>query len=108
MQLIDAAPKYEQLFTSKCSYCYPNYNSCADNSATHAPCEICGRLIVRTQLKRHIDTVHLRLKPYHCFFCDRKFGTSGQRRKHMKATHPVSFELLLLGPPHYIIKKAII
>ena len=38
-------------------------------------------------MKIHYDTVHLGLKDYHCDSCPKKFGQSGQLKRHIEELH---------------------
>jgi DNA-directed RNA polymerase subunit RPC12/RpoP len=39
------------------------------------------------RLKRHHETVHLKLRPHECTQCGKKFGTSGDLRRHVRTVH---------------------
>ena len=41
----------------------------------------------KTNVKRHIETVHLRSKIYSCSFCPKKFGQKVEVKKHMQRIH---------------------
>lgn len=41
----------------------------------------------RTYLKKHINAVHLKIKPFKCPSCDRCFGYKGARAKHIRTIH---------------------
>ena len=43
--------------------------------------------ISKTNVKRHIETVHLRSKIYSCSFCPKKFGQKVEVKKHMQRIH---------------------
>ncbi|CAL4130182.1 unnamed protein product [Meganyctiphanes norvegica] len=52
------------------------------------PCDSCGqRFTVRSDLMRHINTVHSSLRPYDCDLCSEKFATSDALRYHRNKTH---------------------
>nr|XP_045608984.1 uncharacterized protein LOC123764831 [Procambarus clarkii]XP_045608990.1 uncharacterized protein LOC123764831 [Procambarus clarkii] len=52
------------------------------------PCETCGqRFTVRSDLMRHLNTVHSNLRPYDCDLCGEKFATSDALRYHRNKTH---------------------
>ncbi|ROT79651.1 hypothetical protein C7M84_001631 [Penaeus vannamei] len=52
------------------------------------PCDTCGqRFTVRSDLMRHINTIHSTLRPYDCDFCGEKFVTSDALRYHRNKTH---------------------
>ena len=39
---------------------------------------------MKAKLKRHVDGVHLNLKPYECSGCLKKFSEKGSRDRHAK------------------------
>ena len=41
----------------------------------------------KSNVKRHIETVHLRFKIYRCPFCQKKFGQKCELEKHVKRIH---------------------
>ena len=44
------------------------------------------------QLNRHINAVHLKLKPFKCYFCDNSFAANHLRVKHIKRAHNRNFD----------------
>ena len=47
-------------------------------------------------LKRHVDIVHLKLKPFKCAYCDKSFDTGSNLERHVlnkheKIRHPCDF-----------------
>ena len=38
-------------------------------------------------LKMHLQTYHKKEQPYHCTLCDKRFGRSGNYKRHMRNTH---------------------
>ena len=51
-------------------------------------CPHCHKCLASKQsLQRHIDTVHLGLKPFKCDFCDKSFGEKGNLDKHISDVH---------------------
>ena len=51
-------------------------------------CDECGEAFGRKEhLKRHIDTVHLKLKNFICKFCDESFGTQSYLNSHIALFH---------------------
>ncbi|KAL5270810.1 hypothetical protein ACHWQZ_G001470 [Mnemiopsis leidyi] len=59
---------------------------------TRRRCDLCDKWVSKSQLLRHKNTVHFKLKPYRCSFCPKAFGTSGHRRKHMSTLHSLNFQ----------------
>ena len=59
-------------------------------SMSGGQCPYCNRYF--KQIKIHIQTVHFKLKPYRCQFCNQTFGRSGNRLMHMRNRHPVLFD----------------
>ena len=54
----------------------------------HLQCVECGRKFSRLRaLTAHVDNVHRGLKLYKCYFCEKMFGHTGIRSKHMKIDH---------------------
>ena len=51
-------------------------------------CPYCQKKVASSNLKRHVDTVHLGKRPHKCPHCPRKFGESGNLKKHIKCHHP--------------------
>ena len=58
-------------------------------------CQYCGKVFNAangtSQVWRHINAVHLKLKPYKCLYCDRSFSVASSRRGHMIRSHPDQF-----------------
>ena len=58
-------------------------------------CQYCGKVFNAangtSQVWRHINAVHLKLKPYKCLYCDRAFSVASSRRGHMIRSHPDQF-----------------
>lgn len=51
-------------------------------------CGTCKAFFKRkTYLKKHINAVHLKIKPFKCPSCDRSFGYKGARAKHIRTIH---------------------
>ena len=48
-------------------------------------CPTCGKPTFH--LKRHVDTVHLKLRPYPCRDCGKTFGDKFNRKRHEAASH---------------------
>ncbi|XP_063689157.1 zinc finger protein 711-like [Bolinopsis microptera] len=44
------------------------------------------------QLNRHINAVHLKLKPFKCNFCNNSFAANHLRVKHIRRTHDRNYE----------------
>jgi KRAB domain-containing zinc finger protein len=54
-------------------------------------CPICKKPLVGPRnIQRHIDTVHLGLKPYNCHGCEKSFGFLNNLQKHLKIAHKKS------------------
>ena len=45
------------------------------------------RFTEKGNLKKHVDTVHLKIKEYICVKCDKWFTQKGSLKTHMKAVH---------------------
>ena len=60
-----------------------NFNIGNSNIGT---CPYCEKYF-SMHLRRHIATVHLKLRPYKCEYCDSTFGTSGSRLRHVRDIH---------------------
>ncbi|CRK95899.1 CLUMA_CG009345, isoform A [Clunio marinus] len=52
------------------------------------PCEVCGKMILNNELKRHLKIVHFKIKPYQCDNCGKKFSRKQPLIKHLN-THKV-------------------
>ena len=51
-------------------------------------CNDCrGSFIGKVDLQRHINAVHLKMKPYECDQCHKSFNLKGSFKKHMNAVH---------------------
>merc|ERR1712000_369082 len=51
-------------------------------------CEFCDyQSTQKSHLKTHINTVHLKLKPFQCNECDQSFGQSGHLKRHVDSVH---------------------
>jgi len=49
-------------------------------------CPICGRILRgsnKRNLQRHINLIHLKLKPYNCKYCGRSFGLNAYLKAHV-------------------------
>ena len=51
-------------------------------------CPYCHKFFA-AKLNRHINGVHLKLRPYRCNFCDATFTQAGNRATHMGSVHGV-------------------
>ncbi len=58
----------------------------------------------RSQIKRHIDCVHLKLTKYMCPFCVIKFKRSDHLTNHVKRIHPEKFTEFLVNKRRYRMK----
>lgn len=60
----------------------------AGQHAERIMCDICERSFGREyDLKKHVEAVHLRLRPYECKTCGKRFGHKGTFNKHVRAVH---------------------
>ena len=50
-------------------------------------CNHCGIFVVKNYLQKHIDEVHLNLKPHDCQYCQKSFSREHEMRKHINAVH---------------------
>mmetsp|Transcript_7955 Transcript_7955/g.21077 ORF Transcript_7955/g.21077 Transcript_7955/m.21077 type:complete len:188 (+) Transcript_7955:95-658(+) len=51
-------------------------------------CTFCDASFCRKpDLKRHVNAVHMGLRPHPCDICGKSFSTSGNMRKHMRKLH---------------------
>ena len=51
-------------------------------------CTYCEKTFARIgDLKRHVNTVHLKLKPYKCFDCDKSYGLQQDLKHHFLSAH---------------------
>lgn len=63
--------------------------------ATTAKCPHCEKVItgrkrnINGNLKRHINTVHLKLKPFKCCYCEKMFGEKSNKQSHERTVHSV-------------------
>ena len=52
-------------------------------------CKLCSKKFnLFSNLKRHVNTVHLGKRPHKCPHCPRRFGRSGNLKQHIKRRHP--------------------
>ena len=51
-------------------------------------CQLCGRTFTKKcDLKRHVNQVHLKLRPYKCNQCDASFPRRPQLKIHVRKAH---------------------
>ncbi|OXA40187.1 zinc finger protein 525 [Folsomia candida] len=56
-------------------------------------CELCPQTFLgRAILQRHVQFVHERQRNHPCTFCDKRFSTSDNMRRHVEARHPSTKE----------------
>ena len=55
-------------------------------------CTECQKLVSKSNLKLHVDMVHLKLKNYACFQCGKDFCQKGDLKRHFKQVHK-NFEI---------------
>lgn len=54
-------------------------------AGTSVSCELCGKVFSRKDLVRfHIDSTHLKLKPFKCSICGQVFSHPSSRSRHLK------------------------
>uniref|UniRef100_A0A0X3Q2V8 Zinc finger protein 479 n=3 Tax=Schistocephalus solidus TaxID=70667 RepID=A0A0X3Q2V8_SCHSO len=86
--------------TSEIQYpkCEADELSCEKNTDERRPvcvlelrnfvCEICGKGFKwKTNMNRHIDTIHKAVRPFACEFCGRNFAEAGHLRSHIDRIH---------------------
>ena len=57
-------------------------------------CHLCHKKYSSSPiLKRHIATVHLKIRRFRCYFCDLSFTQSGNMHCHMLRYHTVKYKL---------------
>ena len=57
--------------------------------ANHCACRVCGKIFSNQgNCNRHVETVHLKIKPFECPFCKNRFGQKIQLKGHVKVNHP--------------------
>jgi len=62
--------------------------SSLDKAAHEYVCAECGHGFRRMyELKRHIDSVHLRIRNYPCEICGKRFSQAGHVRVHIQTVH---------------------
>ncbi|KAJ8905604.1 hypothetical protein NDN08_002110 [Rhodosorus marinus] len=90
-----ALPSTEELTSSESadppgiddSFASPPRSS-ADEAGSENVCTECGHEFKRVyELKRHIDSVHLRVRNYPCEICGKRFSQSGHVRVHIQTVH---------------------
>ena len=50
-------------------------------------CPYCGKLANKTHLKEHVNTVHLKLRPFTCQHCGKTFGKKYNMLCHVRKYH---------------------
>eukprot|EP00189_Rhodosorus_marinus_P002195 CAMPEP_0113964610 /NCGR_PEP_ID=MMETSP0011_2-20120614/7250_1 /TAXON_ID=101924 /ORGANISM="Rhodosorus marinus" /LENGTH=424 /DNA_ID=CAMNT_0000976961 /DNA_START=92 /DNA_END=1366 /DNA_ORIENTATION=- /assembly_acc=CAM_ASM_000156 len=59
-----------------------------DDAGNENVCPECGHVFKRVyELRRHIDSVHLRIRNYPCEICGKRFSQSGHVRVHIQTVH---------------------
>ncbi|CAK9291296.1 unnamed protein product [Gordionus sp. m RMFG-2023] len=62
-----------------------------NTSNNNKVCNICGKVFAkRLLLRRHFDSVHLRLRPHLCFECGEKFASKDTLAQHIRTIHEKS------------------
>lgn len=65
-----------------------SYKNHRVNAKVFFECEKCGAtLSSRSNLKRHVDQIHLVLRPFKCSYCERAFLHACNLKKHLKVVH---------------------
>ena len=63
-------------------------------------CAHCHKMYSRSSsLARHIAAVHLKLKPYKCYYCDKEYTQSGHRLVHMRLAHNHHYKRIFYDDP---------
>ncbi|XP_033733392.1 zinc finger Y-chromosomal protein 1-like isoform X2 [Pecten maximus] len=69
--------------------CHIKGTKCREKSSTEGnkiPCEVCGKIVLRAGMKKHMETVHLKIHSHKCEVCS--FTTnSTQSIKHHRMRH---------------------
>lgn len=50
-------------------------------------CPFCSKPMMSGYMKRHIDSVHLKIKPFQCTSCDKSFSRNWDLKRHVKEVH---------------------
>ncbi|CRK98104.1 CLUMA_CG011472, isoform A [Clunio marinus] len=94
---------HPRLKTSWCDLCGKNFaNLNVHHNLVHLKiknfvCDFDGKCFGKlSDIARHIQAVHLKLTPYHCKECPKKFKESGALKKHMK--HHVRLKTFVRTP----------
>ncbi len=54
-------------------------------------CLICKKKFkCRSEIQRHVDCVHKKLRPFQCCLCDKTFGQKQTRKRHEKYYHNIT------------------
>ena len=57
-------------------------------STRSSTCTICGKILCdKFSLKKHVDTVHLTIRPFECFFCQKRFIIKSDLEAHVTNIH---------------------
>ena len=64
------------------------FNKCCNNCLNRFKCPTCDkRFKTKPHLKRHIDSIHLKLKPHKCDLCNESFSEKENLQRHADGVH---------------------
>lgn len=84
-------PKYELNFLLNDTNTRPSSGGSSNNTTSRSDrsqCPVCGHRFTQVgDMRKHVRTVHERLRPYKCDQCSRSFGENGNLQKHKRSVH---------------------